>query len=144
VARAASAWSIDAGAGNVTGLDTNMPGSGNQLLTGATTSGTLTGTNKPSITVGNASTNVFFNDVGVTGLAVQATASAQSAVGSQVAAINAEQLTDTFGTDSVAEQVDYGFAGDVGTTPPMDHRLEDTGISVPSCFNESREGTACK
>ncbi|HYN12736.1 MAG TPA: hypothetical protein VET51_08850 [Burkholderiales bacterium] len=100
--------------------------------------------NKPSITVGNASSNVVFNGVGVTALAVQATGAAQSAVGSQVAAINAEQLTDTFGTDSVAEQVDYGFAGDVGTTPPMDHRLEDTGISVPSCFNESREGTACK
>ena len=47
-------------------------------------------------------------------------------------------------TDSVAKQIDYGFAGDVGTTPPMDHRIDETGISTPDCFDESREGQACK
>ena len=50
---------------------------------------------------------------------------------------------NTFGTDSVAEQVEYGFAGDVGTLPPIDHRLQGVGISVPKCFNESREGDGC-
>jgi len=55
----------------------------------------------------------------------------------------AEEAANTFGTDSVAEQVEYGFAGDVGTLPPMDHRLTGVGISVPKCFNESREGEAC-
>ena len=55
----------------------------------------------------------------------------------------AGEAANTFGTDSVAEQVEYGFAGDVGVLPPMDHRLEGTGISVPKCFNESREGVDC-
>jgi hypothetical protein len=43
----------------------------------------------------------------------------------------------------VAEQIEFGFAGDVGTLPPMDHRLQGVGISVPKCFNESREGEDC-
>jgi len=50
---------------------------------------------------------------------------------------------DIFGTDSVAQQMEYGFAGDVGTLPPIDHRLQGVGISVPPCFNESREGEEC-
>ena len=45
--------------------------------------------------------------------------------------------------DSVAQQIEYGFAGDVGTLPPIDHRLQGVGISVPKCFNESREGESC-
>ena len=53
-------------------------------------------------------------------------------------------LKDAQSTDSVAKQIDYGFAGDVGTTPPMDHRIDETGISTPACFEESREGSACK
>jgi hypothetical protein len=44
----------------------------------------------------------------------------------------------------VAEQIEFGFAGDVGTLPPMDHRLQGVGISVPECFNESREGENCQ
>ena len=39
--------------------------------------------------------------------------------------------------------VGNGFAGDVGTLPPIDHRLQGVGISVPKCFNESREGDSC-
>jgi hypothetical protein len=50
---------------------------------------------------------------------------------------------DVFGTDSVAQQMEYGFAGDVGTLPPIDHRLQGVGIRVPACFNESREGEEC-
>jgi hypothetical protein len=65
-----------------------------------------------------------------------------SAQSSAVAAA-ADEAANTFGTDSVAEQVEYGFAGDVGVLPPMDHRLQGVGISVPKCFNESREGESC-
>jgi hypothetical protein len=70
----------------------------------------------------------------------QAASSAQTSA----AAATVQEANETFGTDSVAEQVEYGFAGDVGTTPPMDHRLDETGISVPACLNESREGVPCK
>jgi hypothetical protein len=65
-------------------------------------------------------------------------------VSASVAAVIVEEASKTFGTDSVAEQVDYGFAGDVGATPPMDHRIDESGISLPSCVQESREGVACK
>ena len=68
---------------------------------------------------------------------------ATSAAQSSATAAAADEAANTFGTDSVAEQVEYGFAGDVGTLPPMDHRLQGVGISVPKCFNESREGEAC-
>src|SRR5690242_21643144 len=44
----------------------------------------------------------------------------------------ADEAANTFGTDSVAEQVEYGFSGDVGVLPPMDHRLRGVGISVRS------------
>jgi len=69
---------------------------------------------------------------------------AASAAQTSAAAATVQEANETFGTDSVAEQVEYGFAGDVGTTPPMDHRLDETGISVPACLNESREGVPCK
>jgi hypothetical protein len=69
-----------------------------------------------------------------------AAASTASATAAQSAA---KEAANTFGTDSVAEQIEYGFAGDVGTLPPIDHRLQGVGISVPKCFNESREGEAC-
>ena len=73
---------------------------------------------------------------------IQAGVVISSAQASAVAAA-ADEAANTFGTDSVAEQVEYGFAGDVGTLPPMDHRLQGVGISVPKCFNESREGENC-
>jgi len=55
----------------------------------------------------------------------------------------ADTAANAFSTDSVAEIIEFGFAGDIGTLPPMDHRLTGVGISVPSCFNESREGEEC-
>jgi len=73
--------------------------------------------------------------------ASQQTAIAGAAAGA--VAIAADTAASAFSTDSVAEQVEYGFAGDVGTLPPMDHRLTGVGISVPKCFNESREGENC-
>ena len=68
---------------------------------------------------------------------------AVSAAQASASAAAAQEAANTFGTDSVAEQIEFGFAGDVGTLPPMDHRLQGVGIRVPSCFNESREGEAC-
>jgi hypothetical protein len=61
-----------------------------------------------------------------------------------VAAVIVEEANKTFGTDSVAEDVEYGFAGEVGTTPPMDHRTDESGISLPRCVQESREAVPCK
>ena len=55
-----------------------------------------------------------------------------------------EEANKTFGTDSVAEDVEYGFAGEIGATPPMDHRIDESGISLPRCVQESREGVPCK
>jgi hypothetical protein len=92
-----------------------------------------------------AGSSVTYNGVLVAASAAQQQAGqAASAAQSSAAAATVQEANETFGTDSVAEQVEYGFAGDVGTTPPMDHRLEETGISVPACLEESREGTACK
>ena len=68
---------------------------------------------------------------------------AASTASANAAAVAAQEAANTFGTDSVAEQIEYGFAGDVGNLPPMDHRLFGVGISVPKCFNESREGEDC-
>jgi hypothetical protein len=69
--------------------------------------------------------------------------STASLASANAAAQAAGEAADIFGTDSVAQQVEYGFAGDVGTLPPIDHRLQGVGIRVPSCFNESREGEEC-
>jgi hypothetical protein len=86
------------------------------------------------------------NGGGVSGLnfITSITGNLTSTVGGTVAQIGAQALKAAFDTDSVADQVDNGFAGDVGTTPPMDHRLEESGISTPACFDESREGRSCK
>jgi hypothetical protein len=65
-------------------------------------------------------------------------------VSASVSAAIAEEASKTFGTDSVAEDVEYGFAGEVGATPPMDHRIDESGISLPRCVQESREGMPCK
>jgi hypothetical protein len=70
-------------------------------------------------------------------------ASAAASASANAAAEAAGSAADAFGTDSVAAQIEYGFAGDVGALPPIDHRLQGVGISVPKCFNESREGESC-
>ena len=61
-------------------------------------------------------------------------------VSASVAAVIVDEANKTFGTDSVAEDVEYGFAGEIGATPPMDHRIDESGISLPRCVTESREG----
>jgi hypothetical protein len=74
---------------------------------------------------------------------LQASFNAATIASANAAAEAAQSASSVFGTDSVAEQIEYGFAGDVGTLPPIDHRLQGVGISVPKCFNESREGESC-
>jgi len=118
----------------------------NLAISGANTSWSLGGT-----VSSNKVLTPSGSDIGVT---VGGTVLSQSALQSQAvnaastasanaAAEAAKEAANTFGTDSVAEQIEYGFAGDVGNLPPMDHRLTGVGISVPKCFNESREGEDC-
>jgi hypothetical protein len=68
-----------------------------------------------------------------------------SAQASAVTSASAE-ASKSFGTDSVAQQIDYGFAGDVGVAATMAHEipLEGETISVPSCTSESKNSTPCK
>jgi hypothetical protein len=48
----------------------------------------------------------------------------------------------SFGTDSVTQQIDMGFAGDVGIAPTMAHSvpLEGEIISTPAGVSESKAG----
>jgi len=115
------------------------------LLTGSASSWTLTGpATPPNFSVTNSATNIFYNGVAIAGAAVVATQVSGSVIGATLAQIARAALLDAQETDSVQKQIEYGFAGDVGTTPPMDHRIDETGISVPSCFNDSRDGTTCR
>jgi hypothetical protein len=89
------------------------------------------------------SAGVFAGPTWVASSSSTRAAAAASTAAATAAAAAADEAANTFGTDSVAEQIEYGFAGDVGTLPPIDHRLQGVGISVPRCFNESREGESC-
>ena len=92
----------------------------------------------------NGEPNVYFNGVCYGGPVCGNLIAIVGSINASVSQIAAQALKDAQATDSVAKQIDYGFAGDVGTTPPMDHRIDETGISTPDCFDESREGQACK
>ena len=123
-------------------------GAGNVVLTGSASAWNLSGPAAPQPTFTptsqNTGANVFYNNGCISGPACAGVFSVTASIGASVAQIAAQALKDAQSTDSVAKQIDYGFAGDVGTTPPMDHRIDETGISTPDCFEESREGTACK
>jgi len=123
-------------------------GFGSVVLTGSASSWNLSGpaTPQPTFTPSSQSTgaNVFYNNGCISGPACAGVFSVTASIGASVSQIAAQALKDAQSTDSVAKQIDYGFAGDVGTTPPMDHRIDETGISTPPCFEESREGAACK
>jgi len=118
------------------------------VLTGSASSWNLNGLASPQPTFTpssqNTGANVFYNNGCISGPACAGVFSVTASIGASVAQIAAQALKDAQSTDSVAKQIDYGFAGDVGTTPPMDHRIDETGISTPDCFEESREGAACK
>ncbi|HEY6965916.1 MAG TPA: hypothetical protein VI229_00480 [Burkholderiales bacterium] len=134
---------------NVSSLVLNFPNvtkNNKVFLLGSATQWTLTGTIPASGDSFGAASGV---GVTINGTNVQAgslqrqTESVISSAQASATAAAAKEAANTFGTDSVAQQIEYGFAGDVGVLPPIDHRLQGVGISVPKCFNESREGEAC-
>jgi hypothetical protein len=129
---------------NVSGLAVdfqNLP----LLLTGSASSWTLSGPGiAPAWQVTNSLTNITYNGTPIQGAIVVAQGQSGAIIGSTLAEIARAALLESQDTDSVAKQMVYGFAGDVGTTPPMNHQIDDTGISVPACFNDSREGQTCK
>ncbi len=134
---------------NVNGLDINMPNVP-LALSGTATQWNFTSTPtsipQPNpVTVPGGNVGVSYNLASIiASVAQQQVASASSSVSATVAAVIVDEANKTFGTDSVAEDVEYGFAGEVGTTPPMDHRIDESGISLPRCVQESREGVPCK
>ena len=67
-----------------------------------------------------------------------ATATVSSVQGTAAAAVS-EAAKAGFDTDSVAQQINYGFAGDVGVAPPFEHRIGETGVSVPDGFGEDED-----
>jgi hypothetical protein len=96
---------------------------------------------------GRTSADIGVQVNGVTFLANLVQIQAGNVIGSvagAAAAVIVDEANKTFGTDSVAEDVEYGFAGEIGSTPPMDHRIDDSGISLPRCVQESRDGVPCK
>jgi len=128
---------------DITGLNVSV--SGTLTMTGTAASWNLTGAPQPSLfQTTNADANVYFNGACIGGPACGVVIAIVGSIGSSVSQIAAQALKDAQTTDSVAKQIDYGFAGDVGTTPPMDHRIDETGISTPECFEESREGQPCR
>jgi hypothetical protein len=134
---------------NVSGLDINMPNVP-LALSGAATQWNFTSTStsiaQPNpVTVTGSNVGVTYNLASIiASVAQQQAASASSSVSATVAAVIVDEANKTFGTDSVAEAVEYGFAGEVGTTPPMDHRIDEAGISLPRCVQESREAVPCQ
>jgi hypothetical protein len=118
------------------------------VLTGNASAWNLSGPSTPQPTFDpnskNTGANVFYNNGCISGPACAGVFAVTASIGASVAQIAAQALKDAQSTDSVAKQIDYGFAGDVGTTPPMDHRIDETGISTPECFEESRENAPCK
>jgi hypothetical protein len=67
-----------------------------------------------------------------------ANATVSSVQGSAATAV-AEASKVGFDTDSVAQQINYGFVGDIGVSPPMNHTIGETGVSVPAGFGEEEE-----
>ena len=134
---------------NVNGFNINMPNVP-LSLTGSATQwnfiSTPTSIPQPNpITVLSGNVGVTYNLASiVASISQQQAASASSSVSASVAAVIVDEANKTFGTDSVAEDVEYGFAGEIGATPPMDHRIDESGISLPRCVEESREGVPCK
>jgi hypothetical protein len=127
---------------DITALNVSIGGT--VFMTGSAGSWNLTGAPQPAtFGASNANANVFFNGACVGGPACGTVITITGSIGATVSQVATQALQEALDTDSVQKQIDYGFAGDVGTTPPMDHRIDDTGISTPQCFEQSREGEAC-
>jgi len=105
----------------------------------------FTGPAIPASVIFPNGSSITFNGASIAQSIIQQQASsAASSASSSVTAAIVEEANKTFGTDSVAEDVEYGFAGEIGATPPMDHRIDESGISLPGCVQEAREGVPCK
>ncbi|MGH8726048.1 MAG: hypothetical protein ACREU1_14425, partial [Burkholderiales bacterium] len=129
---------------NVVGLGVTVSGNLHHAGT-ATLYNHLVGSTIGTPTVANGTISVQINGVTlVASIGQQQVANVIGDISAQVGAIIVEEANKTFGTDSVAEDVEFGFAGEIGATPPMDHRIDESGISLPGCVPESREGVPCK
>jgi hypothetical protein len=133
------------------GTDTQVTGVGITIGGTMTLTGTATLWNfaagSSAGSFGRTSDTIGVQINGATFLANLVQIQAGNVVGSvagAAAAVIVDEANKTFGTDSVAEDVEYGFAGEIGATPPMDHRIDESGISLPRCVQESREGLPCK
>jgi hypothetical protein len=127
-------------------LQVSVPGA-ELVLDGGVPTWTLSGASPKPVPVTVSSPNIVVTYNGATivaSVAIKQAANASSTVSATVAATATEEANKTFGTDSVAADVEYGFAGEIGATPPMDHRIDESGISLPRCVTESREGVPCK
>jgi len=120
----------------------NLTGTAAQWVLAAPSSVNGSTTNAAFITPNGLVTlpDVYYNGPAINGPTGGVIGGIVGSISGTIAEISAKALDEAFDTDSVAKQIKDGFAGDVGTTPPMDHRIDDTGISVPACFEESREG----
>ncbi|HYY60887.1 MAG TPA: hypothetical protein VE756_05800, partial [Burkholderiales bacterium] len=128
---------------DITALNVSVPAT--LTMTGTANSWNLTGAPQPTLfQTTNANANVYFNGACIGGPACGTVITIVGSICATVSQIASQALKDAQSTDSVAKQIDYGFAGDVGTTPPMDHRIDETGISTPDCLEESREARPCK
>jgi fibronectin-binding autotransporter adhesin len=128
---------------DITSLNLSVPST--LTMTGTAGSWNLTGAPQPALfQTTNPNANVTFNGACIGGPACGTVITIVGSISATVSQIASQALKDAQSTDSVAKQIDYGFAGDVGTTPPMDHRIDETGISTPDCLEESREARACK
>jgi hypothetical protein len=128
---------------DITSLNVSVPGM--LILTGSANTWKLGGSPQPSgFGATNPNANVFFNGTCVGGPACGTVITITGSIGATLAQMATQALRDALDTDSVTKQIDYGFAGDVGTTPPMDHRIDETGISTPECFEESRDSQPCR
>ncbi|MEK7750576.1 MAG: hypothetical protein AAB654_01575 [Acidobacteriota bacterium] len=116
-------------------------------FTGKTSDWTLGGTAPDNTQAASTDWHIVIGGVQVqAGALGSALVSAVGAAQASALAAAAGEAKKSFGTDSVAQQIDYGFAGDIGVAPTMAHQipLEGETISVPACTTESKNAQACK
>jgi hypothetical protein len=138
--------------GDVTGITVNpVPPAANQLslltILGSANNWSLLGSVPQNTQAASTLSHILIGGITVQAGALGSTLS--STIGAaQASALSAAagESKKSFGTDSVAEQIDYGFAGDIGVAPTMAHEipLEGETISVPPCTSESKNNAPCK
>lgn len=58
-------------------------------------------------------------------------------------AVTPSQLTPTRDANPVVQRMDRGFERDPGVARPTNIKLKESGVALPACTSESREGVAC-